>query len=423
MVRRRTGSEKGDDIHTVNRILCTGIAAIVCAWCGVAISSTSGPEGIKWSLIEIRGAAPAPLAGAPRPSLTLDAAQKKASGHSGCNEYFAAYQLDGRSLTFGPAGATRRSCPEPETGAEHAFLRVLERTRTWNIMKGELLLLDGDAVLARFATDKKDGAAVDTGEMTYRSTVFPSGTVTLSRGAFREQAAPDSASESIVQLTNTQAFGTLEGRESGAVVLVTSLGGTGSFYELALLSRGAKGWENTDTILLGDRVTVRSAAIENGQIVLAMTTHAPGDPSCCPTKDVLKRFAVQGTRLVPAAEGKRGGEQQIVGVVWEWVRTVYNNDTTTAPAKPERYTVRLLDNGSIDVKADCNHKGGTYSLEGNKLSIKITTSTMAACEEGSLEEQFVRSLSSGVSVIVKDGRLFIDLKYDTGTMSLSRQRK
>jgi len=83
----------------------------------------------------------------------------------------------------------------------------------------------------------------------------------------------------MVTITDKRVVGSIKGRETGAVVLVTSLGGTGSFFELALLSKGTNGWENTDTILLGDRVKVYSVRIENDLIVVAMTTHGSNDPA------------------------------------------------------------------------------------------------------------------------------------------------
>jgi heat shock protein HslJ len=138
---------------------------------------------------------------------------------------------------------------------------------------------------------------------------------------------------------------------------------------------------------------------------------------------VKKRFAVRNDRLVPVAGEQKAGEPQITGTVWQWVQTLYNNDTKTVPAKPENYTIRFLENGNIEVKADCNQKGGTYSVEGKKLSIKLTISTMAACEPGSLEDAFVKDLTEAAIVFLKDGNLYLDLKYDTGTMNFSGQSK
>jgi heat shock protein HslJ len=268
-----------------------------------AVSAASGPEGIEWRLAEVGGAPVSPLSGHNQPSIMFDAAQKKAAGFDGCNAFFCGYTLDGSSLKFGSIGSTRMAYPEHESGLETKFLSALDRTRGWKIQDGSLLLVDGSEPLARFIIGKRSEAAVEPGSMTYRLRSFPSGTVTLSGGEHRAPAAPGSASETVVTLTDKRIVGSIKGRETGAVVIVTSLGGTGSFFELALLSKGTNGWENTDTVLLGDRVKVHSVRIENDLIVVAMTTHGPNDPLCCPTLKVKKRFTVQDNRLVPAAEG------------------------------------------------------------------------------------------------------------------------
>ena len=402
-------------------IRCVVLVVVLAGMSGEAFSAPMRPEGIEWRLVEAGGAPAAPLSGRKQPHLMLDPAQRKVSGFTGCNNFFGTYELAGASLTFGPVGSTRRACPEPEMSLEGTFLNALEKTRGWKISGGMLLLVAGDELLARFTTGAEREATADPGAMTYRLRSLPEGTVTIKGGEYRAPAAPDSASEVIVKLTDRKAFGTVQGRDAGAVILVTSLGGTGSFYELALLSRRPEGWENTDTVLLGDRVRVHGVRIENDQVVAAMTAHGPDDPLCCPTIEVSKRFMVRDERLVPVSEGSADEGPQIVGTVWQWVQTLYGNDTKAVPAKRENYTVRFLENGSVAVKADCNLKGGTYSLGGRKLSIQITHSTMAACEAGSLEERFVRDLTGGSVVFMKDGDLFIDLEYDSGTMRFSRQ--
>jgi hypothetical protein len=47
---------------------------------------------------------------------------------------------------------------------------------------------------------------------------------------------------------------------------------------------------------------------------------------------------------------------------------------------------------------------------------------MAMCPEGSLEERFVRDLAGAAGWFLKDGDLYVDLKYDTGTMRFARQK-
>ena len=390
---------------------------------GEARSALAGPEGVEWRLIEAGGDPIVPLDGKKQPTLMLDVVQKKASGFAGCNNFFGGYELDGTSLEFGSIVTTRRACPNQEASLEAVFFQALNDTRGWRIRGNELLFVDNTRLLARFLAMRADEPAVDPGYMSYRLRSFSSGTVTLSDGAYHARVAPDGASEIIVTLTDNWVFGKVQGKEAGAVVLFAALGGTGSFYELALLSRGAEGWVNTDSVLLGDRVNVHAVRIENDHVVLDMTIHGPRDPMCCPTLEVTRRFAVRDGRLVPSDEGYVGGEPQIIGTVWQWVQTLYNNDTRAAPVKPENYTVRFLENGSIEVKADCNRKGGTYSRDGKKLSIQIAHSTMAACEQGSLEDQFVRDLIGGAIYFLKDGNLYLDLKYDTGTMKFSRQKQ
>lgn len=127
--------------------------------------------------------------------------------------------------------------------------------------------------------------------------------------------------------------------------------------------------------------------------------------------DVLARFTKEDN-------------SEITGTVWQWVQTRYNDDRKAVPAEPKSYTVEFREDGTLNVKADCNQKGGTYSTfeEEKRLSIEITHATMAACPEGSLEDEFVRALSAAAIYFIKDGDLYIDQKYDTGTIRLSKQR-
>jgi len=119
---------------------------------------------------------------------------------------------------------------------------------------------------------------------------------------------------------------------------------------------------------------------------------------------------------VPAAADPAG----LVGPVWQWVQTLYNNDTKTVPPRSESYTVQFGADGTVNVRADCNRKGGTYAIEGQQIAIKIAHSTRAACPDDSLEDRFVRDLTAGAIWFLRDGALYIDLKYDTGTMQLKR---
>ena len=231
-----------------------------------------GIEGPKWPLVEVSGEPVSPKPGERWPFIIFDAANKRASGFGGCNNFFGSYELDGSSLKFGPVGSTRIFCEGPVGEVEMRFMESLGQTGRWEIRGSTLLHLDGTKVLARFTK------------------------------------------------------------------------------------------------------------VHEGQKIQAIT-----------------------------------------GSVWQWAQTLYNNDREVLPKGPKNYTVEFLDNGVLTVKADCNQKGGIYSIRDKRLSIEITHSTMAACPEGSLEDEFVRGLSGAAIYFIRDGDLYIDLKYDTGTMRFSRQ--
>ena len=235
-------------------------------------AQSAGIEGIHWYLTELGSAPISPLAGDKQPHMLLDPLEKQATGFAGCNNFFGRYDRDGSSFTFGPLGATRMACPDLETGLESTFFEALKSTRNWKKADGELLLLDGNQVLARFSPEKYMG---------------------------------------------------------------------------------------------------------------------------------------------------------IIGPVWQWTQTLYNDDRTVVPADPENYTVQFQEDGTISVKADCNVKGGTYSIpRGEKtIFIEITQSTIAACPEGSLEDEFVKGLSAATIYFIQNGDLCLDLKYDSGTMQFSKQNE
>ena len=66
--------------------------------------------------------------------LTLTLAEDgRAYGNAGCNHWFAPYQLDGDTLTFGKVGSTRKLCAPALMEQEKRFLQALETVQRWDI--------------------------------------------------------------------------------------------------------------------------------------------------------------------------------------------------------------------------------------------------------------------------------------------------
>jgi heat shock protein HslJ len=126
--------------------------------------------------------------------------------------------------------------------------------------------------------------------------------------------------------------------------------------------------------------------------------------------DIRSEIKEHNEKLSPLAE-----------TYWYWVQTLYSDGKKVIPTDHNRYTLKFQSNGDLNIKADCNLKGGRYVVDGNRLTLEITHSTMAACEDGSLEDTYVRDLSEGTKYLIKNGDLDIGLKHNSGTMKFSRQ--
>lgn len=83
----------------------------------------------------------------------------RVAGSSGCNRWFAGYDLTGESLTIRQSGATMMACPEHYMAQERAFITALTQVRGFDIDDtGALLLLGSDGPVIT-ATVARDGSA------------------------------------------------------------------------------------------------------------------------------------------------------------------------------------------------------------------------------------------------------------------------
>jgi heat shock protein HslJ len=63
---------------------------------------------------------------------------------------------------------------------------------------------------------------------------------------------------------------------------------------------------------------------------------------------------------------------------------------------------------------------GTYTLEDSSISIELGPSTMAACPEDSLADQFLQNLTAAAIMFFDGGDMMFDLQFDSGTMRFSQ---
>ena len=99
----------------------------------------------------------------------------------------------------------------------------------------------------------------------------------------------------------------------------------------------------------------------------------------------------------PAASTAPAPSSDITNIVWKW-QTLEDvaADASTKVPDPNKYTIVFYDDGTTTGQADCNTFSGTYS-QGTDFTINVTPDVMAACDQGSMDQQFLNLLDDVVA--------------------------
>ena len=100
--------------------------------------------------------------------------------------------------------------------------------------------------------------------------------------------------------------------------------------------------------------------------------------------------------------------EEITNIEWQWVELQEPGIAgSTEVSNPEDYTIVFSRHGTYSIKADCNRGGGSYTLEGNSLTLGAGPMTLAECGPLSLYDQYVTLLSAVNSVEMENGQLIL----------------
>jgi heat shock protein HslJ len=239
---------------------------------------------------------------------------------------------------------------------------------------------------------------------TYKSEWTQAGTAPLENGEFSEPAAPGSATMTMVILQSQfTAYGELNGQPAAAVVLVTDPGGSGTFYDLAIVVNQNGNPTNVATTNLGDRVQINSVTIENNQVKVDMVQAGPDDPLCCPTQQVVKTYELQGDQLVEVSSGEMAqAETGLAGTSWVLESVGGQPALVDAPA-----SATFGEDGRVTGNAGCNNYGMGYEVDGNTISFSPGPMTLMACPEptGQQESAFLAALGATVTYQIQGDTL------------------
>ena len=129
------------------------LAATALAACSPGYSAGGGSDadlvGPEWRLIEAGGVAAA--GGERAPYMTVSQGGDRVEGSTGCNRFSGPIEVADGALQMGPLVMTRMACAEPAMNAQEGrVIAALEAADGHRVEGDVLLLLDGDAVVARF---------------------------------------------------------------------------------------------------------------------------------------------------------------------------------------------------------------------------------------------------------------------------------
>jgi para-nitrobenzyl esterase len=102
---------------------------------------------------------------------------------------------------------------------------------------------------------------------------------------------------------------------------------------------------------------------------------------------------------------------------WRLVQISLANGTTRPAIERSRYTIGFGANGVLNVRFDCNRGRGSWKSSGaGNLEFGPLALTRAFCGVQSLHDELVRQWPNVRSYDVKDGRLYLSLANDGGTI-------
>lgn len=248
------------------------------------------------------------------------------------------------------------------------------------------------------------------------------GPVTLRDGSWEgEPYVPGGASRPTVTLgQDFRVVGDLDGDgvAEAVVVLVQSSGGTGSWYYLAAVKRVQEDVENVATVLLGDRVDLRRASIEEGALRVSVVRAGEGDPSCCPGELAELGWRLADRELEPIAGLGASGRLTLDALAGaEWVLRAWSPGETV-PAEPE--VTLSYEDGRLSGSSGCNRYTASATAGGElpgALAVGPVAGTRMACPEptASIESRFLAQLGGARQFGFQLGRLVVTYETQAGS--------
>jgi hypothetical protein len=236
---------------------------------------------------------------------------------------------------------------------------------------------------------------------------------------------PGGASRPRVKLLDSQPVnGDLDedGSAEAVVFLSEDSGGTATNLYMVVVRRKQGSLENSTPVLLGDRVSVRSASVDKRLIVLDLLQFGSKDAACCPSELVTRTWSLARTRLVEQAVRRKPGTLSLATVSGtEWVLRGFGLNEIL----PGDAVVTLhLEKGQVRGTAGCNRYLGsaTSTKVPGEIAIKASKVTNQVCGGNlmAIEERYIEALRHAIRFGFHVGDLILSWQKEDGSRGTLR---
>lgn len=270
-------------------------------------------------------------------------------------------------------------------------------------------------------SDKDGGLFTDYKNGTY---VVGDKEVKFTDGKSEVAIVPGSAAQTVTQYFGNEVRGDIDGDtdEDVAFLITENSGGSGTFFYLVAALSEDGGYRGTSAVLIGDRIAPQTSEYKDGLVIVNYAERKPDEPMTAQPsvgKSLHLKYDLTTNsfgEVVQNFEGEADTKKMSLGMKpWTWVSSQYENGKEALPKRPDAFVLTFKTDGTFSASTDCNQAGGSYTVEGEKITLSKIFSTKMFCED-SQETEFLQMLQTvaGYSFTAK-GELILALKFDSGT--------
>ncbi len=340
------------------------------------IPPTSGDQlpplaGVEWNLIAFveDGTETPALPDAPA-NITFDGAGRY-SGTGGCNRLAGGYSLSGDAITFDMGLSTMMACPEPIMDQEQRFSQSLNDATRFVADASTLTIFfttaSGGAGELRFAADSTSTTPAPSGDQSLTDATWR--LVSLNQGGVAVPVLADTTPEITFEA---------DGRVVGS-------GGCNRFVGSYTLDGNKLTFEalSSTEIACEPEILVREATIL--LLLNAVTNYERAE-------DVLLLNTDTGDTLVFERQAEDTmGTNELTGTAWKLTTLVSAGTATSAIVNEgigREAGLQFLPESRVAGSGGCNAIGAGFTLDGNTISFGPVMSTMMACAEDVMQQEF-----------------------------------